>query len=117
VSVQAGQSAVANKTSVESTAQDCDFHEVKRSKRHISNNTLQTAKKWTKPVPTSTVVKLPPKSVLIYNFFAPLRTVDMDTETADAENTIPEEEASRKPGRLPPIIATSTTDIISRLSK
>jgi hypothetical protein len=34
------QSAVESKTSLESTAQDDDFQEIKRRKRHISNNTL-----------------------------------------------------------------------------
>jgi hypothetical protein len=43
---------------VKSTSQDDVFQEVKRHKRHISNNTSQTAKKLTKPVPTSTAVKL-----------------------------------------------------------
>jgi hypothetical protein len=36
-SAQAGQSGVVNKTSVASTTQDKDFHEVKRRKRHIPN--------------------------------------------------------------------------------
>jgi hypothetical protein len=58
VSAQAGQSGVVNETSVESMAQD-DFQEEKRCKRHISYDTLQTAKKSTKPVPTTAAVKLP----------------------------------------------------------
>jgi hypothetical protein len=62
VSSQAGQSDVVSNTSVESTAQD-NFHELKRSKRHISNNTWQAAKKSTKPAPTTTAVKLPLKAV------------------------------------------------------
>jgi hypothetical protein len=45
LSAQAGQSGAVNKTSVESTAQDDDFQEVNRRKRHMSNNTSQTAKK------------------------------------------------------------------------
>jgi hypothetical protein len=74
-----------NKTSVESMAQDDDFHDIKRHKRHISNNnTSQTAKKLTKPIPTSATVKLPPRAVLTLNVFAPLRTTDMDTETTEA---------------------------------
>jgi hypothetical protein len=36
VSAQEGKSGAANKTSVESTAQDDDFQEVKRRKRHTS---------------------------------------------------------------------------------
>jgi hypothetical protein len=52
---------VSARTSVESTAQDDDFQEVKRRRRHISNNTSQTSKKSTKPVPTSAAIKTPPK--------------------------------------------------------
>jgi hypothetical protein len=85
-----------NKTLVESTAQDDDFHEIKRRKRHLSNNTSQTAKKSIKPVPTFAAVKLLPKSVPTRNTFAPLRTTDMDTETTGVENTLPEQEAPRK---------------------
>jgi hypothetical protein len=91
-------------------AQDDYFHEVKRCKRRISNNASQIAK--TKPVPTSATVKLPPKSVLPCNFFAPLRTTDMDMEITEAENTLLEQEALRKPGRLSPIAMTSTTNLI-----
>jgi hypothetical protein len=73
--------------------------EVKRFKRHISCDTSQTAKKSTKSEPTPTAVKLPPKAVLIHNFFAPLRTNDMDMETTGAKNAVLEQEASRKSGR------------------
>jgi hypothetical protein len=45
VSAEAEQSGVVNKTSVESTAHDDDFQEAKTRKRHISNNTSQTARK------------------------------------------------------------------------
>jgi hypothetical protein len=83
VSVQAGQSGVVYKTSVESMAQD-DFQEVKRCKGHIANNTSQSAKKSTKPVATSTAIKLPPKAVLSHNFFTLLRTTDMDMGTTVA---------------------------------
>jgi dsDNA-specific endonuclease/ATPase MutS2 len=64
VSAQVGQSDAVNKTSVESTTQDDNFQEVRRHKRHISNNTLQTAKNSTKPVQTSAAVKMPPKAVV-----------------------------------------------------
>jgi phosphatidate phosphatase PAH1 len=47
VSAQAGQSGAVNKTSVKSMVQDDDFREVKRRKRHNSNDTSQTAKKST----------------------------------------------------------------------
>jgi hypothetical protein len=100
-----------NETSVESTAQD-DFQEVKRRKRHISNNTSPTAKNSTKPVATSAAVKMPTKAALTRNFFSSLRTTGMDTETTDAENTVLEQEATRKPGRPPPIVMASTTNLI-----
>jgi hypothetical protein len=85
VSAQGGQSGAVNKTSVESMAQDDDFHEVKRRKRHASNDTSQTAMKSNKPVPTSAAVRLPPKAVLTRNFSAPLRTADMNMETSGIE--------------------------------
>jgi hypothetical protein len=64
------------------------------------------------PVPTSTAVKLLPKAVLTHNFFASLRTTDMDTEITGAENPLLKQEASRKLGRPPPILMTSTTNLI-----
>jgi hypothetical protein len=112
VGAQAGQIGAVNKTSVESMAQDDDFWALKRCKRHISNNTSQPAKRSTKPVPTSIDVKLPPKAVLTCNFFAPLRTTDMVTETSGAENGLPEQEAPRKSGRPPPTVMTSTRNLI-----
>jgi hypothetical protein len=72
----------------------------------------QSAKKATKRVPTSAAVKLPPKAVSIRNFFAPLRTSGMNTETAGAENTLPEQEAPRKSCRPPPIVLTSIINLI-----
>jgi hypothetical protein len=59
----------------------------------------------------SAASKLPTKTVITHNFFAPLRSNDMDTETTGAENTLPEE-APRKSGRLPPIVMTFTTNLI-----
>jgi hypothetical protein len=100
MSAQAGQSGALNKTSLDAMTQDDDFREVKRLKRHISD-TIQKAKESTKPVPTSAVVKLPLKVVLIHNFFAPLST-HMHTETTGAENALPEQEALYRSGRSPP---------------
>jgi hypothetical protein len=112
VSTQAGQSGAVNKTSVETMAKNDNFHEVKRHKRHISNDTLQTSKKSTKPVPTSAAIKLPPKAVLTRNFFAPLRTIDIDTRTTGTRNTLLEQEALGKPGRPPPTMTTCSTHLI-----
>jgi hypothetical protein len=99
-SAQAGQSGIVNKFSVESTAHDEGFYEMKRRKRYISNNTSQTTKMSTKLGPKSAGLKLPPKSASTRNYFAPLRTTDMDTETTGAENTPSEQEAPRKSGNL-----------------
>jgi hypothetical protein len=111
VSVQAKHSGQWTKPH-RNPAQDYDFREVKSRKRHNSNDTLQSAKKSTKTVPTSAAVKLPPKAVSTCNFFAPLRTTDLDMETTEAENTLPEQEAPRKWGRPPTIVMTSTTNLI-----
>jgi hypothetical protein len=93
-------------------AQDDNFQEVKRHRRHISNGISETAKKSTKSVPTSAAAKLPPKAVLTRNFFAPLRTTDMDMEITVAENALLELQTPRKPGKPLPIMRTSTTNII-----
>jgi hypothetical protein len=99
MSAQEGQSGAVNKTSVESTTQDDDFRGIKRCKRHTSNDTSQTAKKTTKQILTKVALKLSPKAVLTRNFFAPLRTTDMDMETTGAEKALPAQEAPRKPFR------------------
>jgi hypothetical protein len=111
VSAQAGQSEGVNKTSVESTAQNDNFREVKTRKRRHSDDTSHTANKSTISGPKSTAVKLPAKAVTTCNFFAPLRTSIMNTETTGAENALPEKEDPRKSGRLPPIAMTSTTNL------
>jgi hypothetical protein len=61
VSAKAEQNGVVNKTSVEPIAQDDDFQEVKRCKRHVTNNTSHTVKMSTRPVLISAAVKLSPK--------------------------------------------------------
>jgi hypothetical protein len=58
LSANAGPSGGLIKSSLESTAPDDNFQEVKRHKRHNSNNIRQTAKKSTKPVPIFVTVKL-----------------------------------------------------------
>jgi hypothetical protein len=72
MSAQAGQSGVVNKPSVESMVHDNDVQQVKRRKRHISNNTPEAAKKSTKPVTTSTILKLPHRAVFTRKFLASL---------------------------------------------
>jgi hypothetical protein len=112
VNAQAGQSEAVKKPHWNQWPRMKTSQEVKRCKRHSSNDTSQTARKSTKPVPTSTTLQLPPKAVLTCNFFAPLRTNYMDTETTGAENALPDNEAASKLGRPPPIVMTSTTNLI-----
>jgi hypothetical protein len=50
--------------------------------------------------------------MLTCNFFSPLRTTDVDTETTATEDTLPEQEAPRKSGRPPPVVMTFTTNLI-----
>jgi hypothetical protein len=88
VNTQTGQCGAVNKTSLKSTAQDDDFQKVKRHKRPISNDTSETTMKSTKSVPISTTVMQTPEAVPTRNFFAPLRTNDMDMETTGTEKTI-----------------------------
>jgi hypothetical protein len=111
VNAQAGQCGAVTNTSLDSADHD-DFQEVKRRKRHISNGTSQTAKKLIISAQKSAAGKLPTKTMITRKFFAPLRTNDMDTETTAAENTLPEKEAPRTSGRPPPIVMTSTTNLI-----
>jgi hypothetical protein len=112
VSAQARQNGGVNKTSVEATAQNNDFWEVKTRKRRYSDETSQTAKKSTISVPKSAGVKLPTKAVITRNLFAPLRSNKMDTETTGAENALPEQEAPRKPGRPPSIMMTDRKSVV-----
>jgi hypothetical protein len=69
-----------NKTS--SRAYD-DCPEVNRRKRHISNNTSQTAKKRDKPHPTAPALQLQSEGMLTRNVLAPFGTHDEATETVD----------------------------------
>jgi hypothetical protein len=63
VCARSGQSGVVSETSVESTVEDYDSQEVKRRKKHIPNNTMETAKKYAKPISTYASVKFPPTAV------------------------------------------------------
>jgi hypothetical protein len=112
VNTQTGQSGLVNETSLESTTLDDDFQEVKRRKRRISNDISETTMKLTNSVPISTAVKQTPKAVSTRNFFAPLRTNDMDMETTGTEKTLPEQDVPRKSSRPPPIVMISTTNLI-----
>jgi hypothetical protein len=112
VSAQEGQIGAVNKTSVESTTQDDDFQEVRdaadisliiphRLPRSRLNQSLHPQ-----------LSGLLQKQRELFNFFAPLRPTDRDMETTGAENTLPEQEATRKSCRPPPIVMAFTTNHI-----
>jgi hypothetical protein len=59
-------------------------------------------------------VALPASTVKVAtkNFFAPLRTNNMDTDAPDTESTATEKAVPEKLGRPPPIVLTSTSNLI-----
>jgi hypothetical protein len=99
------QTAQSEETKSSSTQED-GFKEVRRRKRHGTNEDASTSKK---KVAAAEIT--PPKEVVTRNFFAPLRT-SMETDSARPEAAAPEEAVSDKAGRPPPIILTSSTNLI-----
>jgi hypothetical protein len=92
------------------TPQDDGFQEVRRRKRHNTQEAAKTPKKaaiQSTPQPEITS----PKEVATRNFYAPMRTTEMDTDAANTEAS-PQEAPAPKTGRPPPIILTSTNNLI-----
>jgi hypothetical protein len=101
------------KTTGQQTNKKDDFQEVRRRKRRATNETTGTSKKATVQNKTSTALNIPlPKEVVTRNFFAPFRATDMDTDVSGTEANSNEEAVPGKTGRPPPIILTSTTNLI-----
>jgi hypothetical protein len=88
----------------DSTRQEDCFNEVHRRKRHCNEEPIQSTTKV--DLPTSTV------KVATKNFFGPLRTNNMDTDTPDTESTTTEKAVQEKLGRPPPIVLTSANNLI-----
>jgi hypothetical protein len=111
VNAQAGQSGAVNKTSLESMAQDDDFQEVKRCKRHISNNTSQTAKSRLNlsHYPQLSCSLKKQCQLATSSHLSELLT---QTLRLPAQRTLPVHTIPRKPGRPSPMIITSTTNLI-----
>jgi hypothetical protein len=86
------------------TKQEDGFKEVRSRKRHYTGEAARTPKKAA--LSTSTV------TVATKNFFAPLRTTNMDTDAPVTESKSTEAEATGKSGRPPPIILTSAANLI-----
>jgi hypothetical protein len=95
-----------------------EFREQRRRKRNPSDD---IAKKQKTGVPTheSRDPRLRPKGkVPTRNFFAPLRTTEMDLKnnheeaTSESPTSVKQQASSSKAGRPPPIILTSTINLI-----
>jgi hypothetical protein len=89
-----------------SSTQEDGFKEVRRRKRHSTNEDAPTSKKTVSVAEVTT-----PKEVATRNFFAFMKT-SMETENTGAEAASPEDTVSGKAGRPPPIIFTSTVNLI-----
>jgi hypothetical protein len=87
-----------------SASQEDGFEEVRRRKRHSSDETVPT----TEAVSVAEVT--PHKEITTRNIFAPLRT-SMDTDSAGADATTNEETVPGKTGRSPPTILTSQINL------
>jgi hypothetical protein len=106
-STPAGQS----KTPKSAATQEDGFKEVRRRKRHSTNETVPTSKKAV-PIAASTAEDTPSKEVVTRNYFAKLRVSDMDTDSANTEASPDEAAAPAKRGRPPPIVLTSAANLI-----
>jgi vacuolar-type H+-ATPase subunit I/STV1 len=96
-----------------------EFREQTRRKRNPSD---EQAKKSKSAMPTPVAKPRPQEEVNTKNFFAPLRTAEIGVEHALVEDTSSESQqpAAKKAGRAPPIILTSTTNLLAlqkRISK
>jgi hypothetical protein len=85
------------------------FKEVRRRRRHSTGEAAHTPKK----------VTMEPQAVKLAtsNFFAPLRTAQMDTDAPDAQPSAEEAAAPKKSARPPPIIFTSAANLIQLQKK
>jgi hypothetical protein len=110
-STLAGQNNLPKATGQQTTQED-GFQEVRGRKRRATDETTGTSKKAAVQTKTSTALNITPKEVVTRNFFGPLRTADMDTDASGTKATSNEEAVPGETGRPPPIIPTSTTNLI-----
>jgi hypothetical protein len=108
---QTDQTNIPKTTGQQKNKED-DFQEVRRRKRRATDETTGTSKKATVQTKTPTALNIPPKEVVTRNFFAPLKAADTDTDASGTEANSNEEAVPGKTGRPPPIILTSTTNLI-----
>jgi hypothetical protein len=88
--------------------QEDGFKEVRRRKRHSTDEAARTIKKAVTAA-SPAAIDTPPSVVATRNFFAPLMTTGMET---DSSNTPQEEAAPVKTGRPSPIVLTSAVNLI-----
>jgi hypothetical protein len=107
--LKASNSAGGTNTKTESVKPSLDdgFKEVRRRKRHSTNEAAPISKKLAAEAKSTTNPKVAPRK-----FFAPLRAATRETDFSGAEATTLEEAVPGKAGRPPPIILTSTTNLI-----
>jgi hypothetical protein len=91
----------------EQLTQNEGFKEVRRSKRHNTDEDAQTSKKAAVENKTSDALNTLPKKVVTRNYFTPLRITVMYTDTSSTE-VMPH----GKTGKPPLIVLTSATDPI-----
>jgi hypothetical protein len=84
------------------------FQEVRRRKRYITEEEAHTSKKAAQPT-TSLAQK---NEVATRNFFAPIRTTTMDTDSPVSDSASAEVGGSEKAGRPPAIVLTSAANLI-----
>jgi hypothetical protein len=99
-------------TGGEQLTQKEGFKEVRRRKRHNTDVAARTSKKAAVQDKISDALNTLAKGVVTRNYFALLRTADMDTDTSGTESMPHEGAAPGKTGRPPPIVLTSATNLI-----
>jgi hypothetical protein len=100
------------KTTGQQTNKEDDFQEVRRRNRRATDETTGTSKKATVQTKTPTALNILPKEVVTRTIFAPLKAADIDTDASGTEAISNEKAVPGKTGRPPPIILTSTTNLI-----
>jgi hypothetical protein len=89
--------------------QEDGFTEVRRRKRHSTNEAAPKTEKAAAVVEAAAVAT--PQNVTTRNYFVPLRATSMDTDFSGAEATTHEEAVPGKTSRSPLIILISMTNL------
>jgi hypothetical protein len=98
------KSVLKSSSQARQPSQGDGFQEVRSRKRQSTAEVARSPKKVDVPSPTGQV---PTK-----NFYAPLRATNMETDASVTEPIPPEAAAEGKTGRSPPIVLTSTVNLI-----